>query len=149
MTTLMKAKQRKGKYLLWGRLPPAPAQREIQVRSILMKEITSIVQQYFLTLCLSQAHTLTNNVFLKADSPLTFACTWAWLSLPNISPGHLTANHRDHLSTPLSTRRTNPHYVIYGICVKQFIRQYGIRVCLHVLNIQLWRVTLNNSLFQV
>ena len=47
MTTPVKAKQRKGKYLLWGR--PAPAHREIQVSRFLMREIISIVQQYFLS----------------------------------------------------------------------------------------------------
>lgn len=49
MTTPVKAKQRKGKYLLWGRQPPAPAHREIQVSRFLMREIISIVQQYFLS----------------------------------------------------------------------------------------------------
>lgn len=74
MTTPVKAKQRKRKYLLWDRLPPAPAQRQIQVSRFLMREIISIVQQYFLS-SLSLAYSLTCNVSSTVDPTLTCVCT--------------------------------------------------------------------------
>lgn len=118
MTTPVRAEQREGKCLLRDRLPPAAAPREIQVSRFLMREIISIVHQYFL----SFLSVLLTRVQCYLNSWPTFnLCLHLNLAIfakhkPRAAQDETTKDHL--LSDVLNTRRINPYFVTYGINLK-------------------------------